>query len=266
MEPSTFLLYAFISALGSLLVGMMGTGSSLILLPSLIFAFSSMLDGYDHLRLAAGTTMATIAVGAIAGGVSQYRNGAVDIGLVLMLAIPYSIGALLGPWLSGVIDTSYLRIYIAVLLVSIGVSMLFNKGRADRGKRDYKHHRVEMRFALTGIATACSLGGIASGVLAMPYLMRFSIPTRMVIGSSTAAAGIYATFAAIGYVLTPADDVILPSGSLGYVFLPAFVVMACVSALFTPLGVAIGRRLNVSLLKSMLASFLILAGLSMFFR
>lgn len=210
--------------------------------------------------------MATIAVGAIAGAIAQYRNGDVDLKLVRLLIFPYAIGASLGPWLSGLIQTQLLEIYIAVLLAVVACTMLFKKRRPASGLKDYTAHVVEVRLVLAGIAILCSVAGLASGVLAIPYLMRFSLPIRSIVGTSTAGAAIYTSFGALSYVLAVPSGTNLPEATLGYVYLPAFAIMAAIAMLVTPLGVYLGRYVNELLLRRIFALFLIAASLALLTR
>ena len=262
-----YLIYAFASAIGSLLVGILGTGSSLVVLPALILIFASSFAEFDTLRLAAGTTMATIAVGAISGAVAQYRNGNVDLGLLRALFLPYVVGSFLGPWLGKLLPVGVLGIYIAAVISFVALRMLFlERKEIPASTRDYRSHRLELLFVATGVGLLCSMAGVASGLLTIPYLRRFSLPMRTIIGTSTAAAGIYATCGTIGYITAAYGVDELPSGSLGYVYLPAFFIMAIVATIVTPLGVYLARYVSERSLGRLLAGFLLLAAIIIMIR
>lgn len=257
-----YLVFAFVSAVGSLLVGIIGTGSSLVVLPSLILIFSLIFSDYDPLRLAVGTTMATIAVGAFAGAVAQYRKGHVDFSLVRLLFFPYAIGGFLGPWISRLLATELLQIYIAVLLAFVALNMLIMRRTVPSMSRDFQAHRVEIGLVLTGVGVLCSLSGIASGILAIPYLMRFSLPMHVIVGTSTAGAAIYATFGSLGYMISAnLNSTDIAPKSIGYVYLPAFLVMASVAIFFTPLGVHLARFIDEKTLRKTFAIFLFTAAI-----
>jgi len=257
-----YLLYVLVSGVGGLLVGVIGTGSSLVVLPSLVLIFGSVLPGVDTLRLAAGTTMATIAAGAIAGGLSQYRAGHVDLQLFRLMLLPYVIGSLAGPWISRLLAVQVLETYLAVIIGLVALRMLVMNRREITSSRDYHHHRVELGFVLLLVAICSSVAGVASGIFAIPYLTRFSLPMRTVIGTSTAAAGVYATLGAIGYVSAGWSATGLPDGAFGYVYLPAFAILAVTAAIFTPVGVKLARHVNERVLKRLFALFLIVAALA----
>ena len=101
---------------------------------------------------------------------------------------------------------------------------------------------------------------MASGIFAIPYLIaRFSIPVRTIIGTSTGAAAVYSTVGAIGYVSAGWSAPDLPEYSLGFVYLPAFLIMAVTASLFTPLGVRLASYINEQVLRRFFAVFLLVA-------
>ena len=244
---------------------MLGTGSGVILLPSLILIFGSNLDAASSLRLAAGTTMATMAVGAVSGALAQYRVGHVDVRLFGITVGPYVVGALGGAWISRSMPEGALAIYVSVLILAVALRMLFAPGARPTTERSYLEHLTEMRIVLTLIAMGCSIAGIASGIFAIPYLLRFAAPVRTVIGTSTACAACYAGAGALGYLIAGIDDPGLPAGSLGYIYLPAFAVMATVATIVTPIGVRLAGRIREDLLRRCFAVFLLVAAAAVAF-
>ena len=261
-----FALYVLVSAVGGLLVGLIGTGSSLVLLPSLVLVFANVLEGYDTLRLAAGTTMATMAVGAGAGALTQHRHGNLEPGLLRLMLLPYALGALVGPWLSRAMPSGMLETYLAAMIVIVAFRMLLHARVASGKARDFRAHGLEAALVLGLIGVCSSIAGIASGVFAIPYLMRFSIPLRTIIGTSTAGAAVYSTFGAIGYASAGWNSGNLPPFALGYVYLPAFVVAAVTAAIATPVGVRLSQHVNETALKRLFAAFLIVVALVIVFR
>ena len=191
-----------VSAIGGLLVGGIGTGSSLLLLPTLVLVLDQVLPATDSVRFAAGTTMATIAIGAIAGGVSRFRARQVDMGLVRLLILPYTLGAFAGPWVAAQLSSPALKTYIAGLVILIAARLFFGTRPTRENQLELAPRRFEIACVLTLIALLSSRGGIAYGVFAIPYLMRFALPMQTVIGTSTVGAGIFASFGTLGYILS----------------------------------------------------------------
>ena len=255
----SFWLYVLASGVGGLLVGVLGTGSSLVLLPSLALIFGATLSSGTSLRLAAGTTMATMAVGAIAGAIAQHRAGHFDVQLFRLTVLPYALGALAGPWVSRLLPTTVLGIYVSAVICAVALRMLFSRPEQSESDRTYQAHRLEISLTLVLIGIGSSIAGIASGIFAIPFLTRFSIPMRTVIGTSTASAAVYSAFGAIGYVSAGWSESGLPEGHLGFVYVPAFAVMAVTALIATPIGVSLARSIDERSLKRLFAVFLLIA-------
>ncbi len=257
----TWIVLALAGGIGALVVGMIGFGTSLVVLPTLAILFPTMFAPETALRLATGTTMATMAVGAIAAGVARSRSEHVSWSLLRLAILPYAAGALLGPWTARYLPVDGLRLYVVGMLIVIGLWTLSRQNTGSGGQREWRAHKLELRAVLFGIALAGSVAGIASGLFAIPYLSRFAIPLRTVIGTSTVGAALYSAFGTLGHVSAGWNMANPPPWSLGYVYLPALAVMAVAGAVFAPLGVRLAGRMNDRLLKNVLAVVILCAAL-----
>ncbi len=255
----TFFLYVLAAAVGGLLVGILGTGNALVIMPTLAVVFPKVLAGEHALRLATGTTMATMAVGAFFAALAQHRFGRVNKSLLRLSIFPYLFGALAGPWLSLWLPTHVLRAYLALVITIVAIFLLVSNSRKVESNRDISTHRVEILAVLFVIGVCSSVAGIASGIFAIPYLLRFELPMKTVVGTSTAAAGFYSLFGTVGYVSAGWLDPGLPPYTFGFVYLPAFAVMAIVVAIVGPLGVRLAHRVDDVLLQRIFAIFLFFA-------
>ncbi|MBI4292097.1 MAG: sulfite exporter TauE/SafE family protein [Betaproteobacteria bacterium] len=255
----TWVFLALVSGLGAIAVGLIGFGSSLVILPTLAVVFPTMFAPEVALRLAAGTTMATMTVGALSAGIAQARSGQVAWPLLRLAVFPYLAGALLGPWGARFLPVQALRLYIAAILVLLGLWALRPRGGASEHGRTWQAHRTEIRAVLFVIGIASSAAGTASGVFAIPYLSRFDLPLRTVIGTSTVSAAFYSVFGMLGYISSGWEAEGLPPWSLGFVYLPAFALMSAVGAACAPLGVRLAGRVSEGLLRRLVAIVLLSA-------
>lgn len=255
----TFFVYILAAVIGGLLVGVVGTGNALVIMPTLAVMFPKVLAGEHALRLATGTTMATMAVGAFFAAASQYRLGRVNTSLLRLSIVPYLFGALVGPWFSLWLPTDVLRAYLALVITIVAIFLIVSNRSNVESNRNISTHRLEILVVLLIIAVCSSVAGIASGIFAIPYLMRFDLPMKTVVGTSTAAAGFYSLFGTLGYISAGRLEPGLPPYSLGFVYLPAFAVMAVVVAIVGPLGVRLMHRVDDVLLQRIFAIFLFFA-------
>lgn len=255
----TWLLFILAAGVGALAVGLIGFGSSLIILPTLAIVFPGMFGAEVALRLATGTTMATMTIGALSAGIAQARGGRVAWPLLRLAILPYLAGALSGPWGARFLPVQALRFYIAAILVLLGLWALRPRGSVPSGSRRWQAHKAEIAAVLFLIGLTSSAAGIASGVFAIPYLSRFALPLRTVIGTSTFGAALYCVFGTLGYISAGWTWEGLPPWSLGFVYLPAFAVMSAAGAICGPLGVRLAGRVSEDGLRRLLAVFLLCA-------
>ncbi|MBF0524417.1 MAG: sulfite exporter TauE/SafE family protein, partial [Deltaproteobacteria bacterium] len=90
-----------------------------------------------------------------------------------------------------------------------------------------------------------------------------NIPVHHAIGTSAAIGFPIALAGTAGYITSGLVVHDLPSGSLGFIYLPALAGIAVVSILTAPLGARLAHRLPVSMLKKIFAFFLIGIGTKM---
>mgnify|MGYP001173038598 FL=1 len=254
------------AGVGAFLVGMIGFGSSLVILPTLLLVFPLLFDADVAVRLAVGTTMASMVVGAVSAGIAQTRRGAVNWPLLRVMVAPYLLGAGAGPWLSRYLSVDVLSVYIVVILVVVAVLTLRRTTDARQAAREWRTCRLQIFFVHVLIGLVSSVAGIASGLFAIPYLTRFALPLREAIGTSTIAAALYSAFATIGHMTAGAGVDGRPEWTIGFVYLPAFVAMSVTGGLCGMLGVGLAQRISEQWLRRVLAVFLVAAALVIAFR
>lgn len=252
---------ALAGGIGALVVGVIGFGTSLVVLPTLALLFPAMFPSEVALRLATGTTMATMAVGAVAAGITRSRDADVAWPLFARAILPYAAGALLGPWIGRFLPVDILRLYVAGMLFVVGLWTVLPQRAGNTGARDWREHTLELTVVFFGIGVLSSVAGLASGLFAIPYLGRFSLPLRTAIGTSTVGAALYSAFGTVGHMSAGWGMPDLPPWSLGYVYLPALAVMAGASAVCGPLGVRLAGRMDDRLLARALGILILGAAL-----
>ena len=114
-----------------------------------------------------------------------------------------------------------------------------------------------------GLFTAgAMIGGVASLVaaggafLCIPFLAWCRVPLRRAIGTAAAIGLPIALAGTLGYVLQGLRAEGLPSPTLGYVYLPALVLVVATSMAAAPLGARVAHRLPVKQLRIIFALLL----------
>ncbi len=101
-----------------LLSGMLGIGGGVVLVPALVL----LLEVDQH--TAQGVSLMVIVPTALVGALTHHRLGNVVPRLALGLGATAVVGALVGSWLSGMLDAGLLRRGFGVLLVIVAAKML----------------------------------------------------------------------------------------------------------------------------------------------
>jgi uncharacterized membrane protein YfcA len=99
--------------------GLFGVGGGIIMVPAMVF-----LLGMDMKR-AVGTSLAIIIPTAIVGSVRHFKNGNLDITLILATA-PWALASgYLGAWLTQHVSSMQLKRAFGVFLILVGTYIVF---------------------------------------------------------------------------------------------------------------------------------------------
>jgi uncharacterized membrane protein YfcA len=169
---------------------------------------SSILLGTGLSPASVSTTvnLAKVATG-LASAVSHWRFRNIDHRLVLQLAIPGCLGAVIGVTVLSRVDAATLRPALAGLLALIGLRILWRFSRAPTGRaeefEDLTHDPDRMpAFDDRGVEVVAAAGGVTNGLIGAwgpvvtPFLMHRELPPRFAVGSVNTAEVAVATVSA----------------------------------------------------------------------
>ncbi|HEX2052539.1 MAG TPA: sulfite exporter TauE/SafE family protein [Actinomycetota bacterium] len=154
-------------------------------------ASSSILLGTGLSPAAISTTvnLAKVATG-ITAGVSHWRFHNIDRSLVLRLAIPGSVGALLGVTVLASVDGDRLRPFLTALLLLMAFRILLRFSRALPKSRDGGKlgEAGRLDYDSRGVPVAAVAGGVTNGLIGAwgpvvtPFLLHRGVSPRYAIG------------------------------------------------------------------------------------
>jgi uncharacterized protein len=169
---------------------------------------SSILLGTGLSPAGVSTTvnLAKIATG-IAAAISHWRFRNIDHRLVLQLAIPGCVGALIGVTVLSSVDGDDLKPALAVMLLLIGLRILWRFRHAPTGSPaeadDFAHDPDRMpEFDERGVEVAAAAGGVTNGLIGAwgpivtPFLLHRGLTPRFAVGSVNTAEVAVATVSA----------------------------------------------------------------------
>lgn len=258
MNPELLALYVATGATAGFLAGLLGVGGGLIMVPALVFIAQQMDFAEQHiLHLALGTSLATVVFNSISSIRSHHKRGAVRWPVFRQLAPGLLLGTLLGSLIAQYFKSLWLQGFFGLFAMLVGLQML-------------SAWRAEGRFALPGrrgfglaggaIGLISAWVGIGGGSMTVPFLSACRVSLREAIGTSSAAGLPIAIGGSLGYIWIGWNQVDLPQWSLGFVHLPALVLLAVSGALLAPLGARLAHSLPIAGLKRIFGLLLLLIG------
>jgi len=164
---------------------------------------SSILLGSGLAPAAVSTTvnLAKVVTGVVAA-VSHWRFQNIDRGLVLKLAVPGCVGAVLGVTVLSSINGATLRPYLAMLLTIVGVRILVRFARPLAPRVRVQAGSTTLQYNPRGVKIAALVGGVTNGLIGAwgpvvtPFLLHRSVRPRFAIGSvNTAEVAVASTSA-----------------------------------------------------------------------
>ncbi|GHU28463.1 UPF0721 transmembrane protein [Betaproteobacteria bacterium] len=245
--------------------GMLGIGGGVVMVPvlTMLFTAQGLFQASEALHSALGTSMAIILFTSLASLRAHHRHGAVLWPVVFQITPGILLGTLLGALIASHIPTRPLAVFFALFVCFTATQMILNlKPKASRELPG----RLGVICVGIGIGALSALVAIGGGAMTVPYLTWCNVKVQNAIGTSSAVGFPIAVGGALGYIYNGWGHAALPDGSLGYVFLPAWLWVVPFSMLAAPLGAKMTHRLPVITLKRIFACLLIILAARMLWK
>ncbi len=249
-------------AIAGVLAGLLGVGGGIVIVPVLFILFDYLdIPPQISMHIAVATSLATIIPTSISSARSHHKKGSIDIDMLKSWAPLIFIGAAIGGVLSKYLASSSLTLIFGViaLLVSINMALPKKVVIADELPKGVVGKGILPSF----IGGFSALMGIGGGTLSVPILSAFSFPIHRAVGTASAFGLVIAIPAVIGFIWSGWSADLRPPYSIGYVSIPAAVLIFSVSVFTAPLGAKLAHSLNPANLKKAFALFLFITSLRM---
>lgn len=214
------------------------------------------------MQMALGTSLAVIIITSIASSRAHHSHQNVEWVIVKKITLGIVIGAFLGSLVAAKFNANLLKALFVIYVFIVALQIL----------SDYRPNpsrilpaRAALNCVGIFIGWVSSFVGIGGGTLSVPFLIYCNIDAKRAIGTSSAIGLPIALAGAAGYIISGLPISTLPAYSLGFVYLPAFSIIALSSLISAPFGALLVQKLAVKKLKKIFAWLLILIGLKMCF-
>lgn len=259
-------LYLALGAVAGVLAGLLGVGGGLVIVAALVWLLPTQGIPDAHvMHVALATSLASIVLTGISSARAHHRRGSVLWPSVRRLVPGLLLGGVLGAAVATTLSGETLRWGVAGFCYLAGLQLAFGQPRSE-GIRTEAPASPGLTLAGFGIGAISAVVGIGGGSLTVPLLVWLGAAPVRAVGTSSACGVAIALASAAGYIGLGPPAGILPSGSVGYVYLPAAAGIALASILVAPLGSRLAHRLSGVALKRVFALFLVAAGTAVALR
>jgi len=259
----------FAGGLSGFLAGFFGVGGGIILVPILLYLFSSVLQVPSEVatHLTFGTSLFVVIFASLVSAIQYSKNKHVIRRAVVFMGGASIAGAFIGSAIAASLSGIALQQIFAVIVVIAAIRMLTESQQKGEVDPPILHPAGLMGIGVV-VGLISSLAGVGGGFFSIPmmyYLMRF--PLKKALGTSSASIVITAFASLIGYVVAGWDNALLSGfpGTLGYVDYLHAIPIILGSLPMAKLGASFSHRTDVTRQKKYFAIFLLAVAVKMLF-
>ncbi len=250
------ILFSIVGIFAGLVIGMLGSGASLLIIPSITFVLSAQHIAAHHaMQIAIGTFFAVAIVMLAVATYTHNKEKAILWRAFRSLAPGIVFGTILGGFLSASIPTETLKLVFAVLAIFIAVWLFF---QSDSYAQALKPSSLKFLSAGSGLGLISGTTGIGS--FTVPFLQKCGYGIKESVATSSMCSFIIACIGTVTYIFMGLQFSDLPKASVGFIYLPVFLPISLTSMLFSPLGARLAHYISPIVLKRVYSMLLIVVG------
>ena len=265
IQPQLIIELALLGICTGFLAGLLGIGGGMIMVPFLTFMLSQRgVDANLTVKMAIATSMATIIFTSISSVRAHHKRGAVRWDLVKGLAPGIVLGSMIASM--GV----FAMLKGANLAIFFGLFVGFSATQMFLDKKPAPSRQVPGTAGLvvagSAIGFLSGLVGAGGGFISVPFMAWCNVAIHTAVATSSALGFPIALANVAGYVISGMSVTGLPDDAIGYIWVPALVVIALCSVFTAPLGAKAAHSLPVKKLKRIFAMILYALAVYMLYK
>ena len=255
-------------AVAGLTAGLFGNGGGFAVVPALVLLFTILdIESENLIFVAVGTSLACIIFSSARALISHNKKGAVDF-LVLKEWAPWLVvGVVIGIFIASYSQAEELYLIFAWGVLFYGIYFLFPK---ILDQTAMKQRDMPVGFARAGLVSFLggfsALLGIAGGTITVITMSICKRPIYQAVATASGVGLIIGLVGAVGFLILGFNKTDLPFGSLGFINIPAVLIISLVSILTAPIGVEWAHNLEENKLKRLFGLYLLFVSSGMFWK
>lgn len=264
MDPLTILALLAMGCFGGFAAGLLGIGGGMILVPfiTMILVARGVPDELV-VHMAIATSLGTIMFTSLSSVRAHHKHGAVVWRIVKLLAPGILIGSTIGPWIGKQMNTATLSVFFGVFVAFSATQMLINKKPA--AARDLP--KAPGMFAAGGvIGVLAGLVGAGGGFVSVPFMTWCGVRIHQAVATSAALGFPIALAGTLANIVYGWGEPGLPAYSLGFIYVPALLIIVAASVVMAPIGARTAHKMPVRQLQRVFAVILYSLAAYMFYK
>jgi uncharacterized membrane protein YfcA len=255
LEPQLILELAVLGLCTGYVAGLLGIGGGMLLGPFITIILSARGVPADlAVKMAIATSMGTIIFTSISSVRAHHKRGAVKWDIARGLAPGIVLGSMVGSiGIFALLKGTTLALVFAGFIGFSATQMVLDK--KPKPGRNMPGFAGQLGVG-TVIGMISGLVGAGGGFISVPFMVAHNVLIINAVATSAALGFPIALANAAGYAISGQGVAGLPAWSLGYIWLPALVVIASCSVLTAPMGARMAHSLPVAQLKRVFAAVL----------
>lgn len=253
-----------LGAIAGTLAGLLGVGGGIVIVPVLYWMTEAGLLNVPQevaIHFAVGTSLFVIIPTSISSARAHHKRTSIDLEMFKSWAPFLVLGSLTGGLIASNINATWLSGIFGVVAIIVVINMLNPKPFT---LADAPPKPLLARAAIAGpIGALSAMMGIGGGTLSVPAMTLLSFPVHRAVGTGALFGLIIAVPGTVGFALAGQDIPGVLDYSIGYINIPAAIILSLATVVFAPVGVKIAHRMNARRLRVAFAVFLGISGAKM---
>jgi uncharacterized membrane protein YfcA len=243
--------------------GLLGVGGGIIMTPVQYAIFTGMGMSPDlAMKLALGTSLMVILPTSMSGAWKHHQKKAVVWRAVFIMGSVALFASLGGSTLAAHIPGATLKVIFGVVIMLSAIRMVTLRLPEEGEEIDVPVWQMVLWALPIGLLSG--LLGVGGGILAVPILtMALGFRMQKAVATSTAMIILTSIGGVVGYILNGHGVSGLPAYSLGYISLPAALLLSVSSVGMAQFGASAAHRLPAKQLRLIFVVLIVYMGLRM---
>lgn len=238
---------ALMGACAGFLAGLLGIGGGMVMVPFMTFILTAKGFPEDHVvKMAVATSLATICFTSLSSVWAHHKRGAVLWPVARVLAPGILVGSLLGAQIAVALPTKILSVLFALFIAFSATQMFLNR-------KPKPTRTLPSALGMFGmgnvIGMLSALVGAGGAFVSVPFMTWCNVKIHQAVGTSAALGFPIALAGTLGYILAGHHLPDMPSGAMGYVYMPGLLFISLASISTAPLGARTAHRMDITPLK-----------------